>query len=76
MDQSEPLWREDISAQRDTLEALWKTQFMFVTRLEAQDAPPALVERMVFANNNMHLAHEALSEVMPYFAPEPPYGKL
>lgn len=69
--QNEPLWREDIEAQRDTTEAMWKTQYGFVMRLENQDAPEALIEKMAAVNNHFYQAHEILKELLPYFPEEP-----
>lgn len=74
IDPGEPVWREDVTAQKDTTEALWKTQYSYVCRLQNQEAPEAMLEKMIMVNNYYKLAHEILEELEPYFPEEPQYG--
>jgi len=69
---NEPIWKEDIQAQRDDVEALWKTQYGYLQKLEDQDAPESLLDKVTEVNNLLSQAHAKLGQLIPFFPEQPP----
>lgn len=72
MSDRETIWREDVQAQRDDVEALWKTQYGYTMKLKDQDAAESLRAKMTEVNNYLSLAHARLGELLPFFPEQPP----
>lgn len=72
IDPNEPIWKHDINDQLELITDCWKVTNILFQRLQMQGQHPELQQKMFNAHNYLGWAIKELTELEPYFPPEPP----
>ena len=66
-DLEEQIWQDEIDRFAEDTLAMWKTQYRYWQRAQAQGAPEGLLQRLAEINEHFRQAHLKLSELKEYF---------